>query len=131
VDDGIPARKATELPPPDRRAFLQFRFPNIWHNWISDDVRVFVAFVPVDEENGLLYGRFYQRFMKVPLLRELVNFTGKLGSIKIAGQDQRIVTRQLPKRTSLRMGEKILQSDAAILAYRRQREKLLQENNLG
>jgi phenylpropionate dioxygenase-like ring-hydroxylating dioxygenase large terminal subunit len=111
--------------------FLQFRFPNIWHNWISDDVRVFVAFVPVDEENGLLYGRFYQRFMKVPLLRELVNFTGKLGSIKIAGQDQRIVTRQLPKRTSLRMGEKILQSDAAILAYRRQREKLLQENNLG
>jgi phenylpropionate dioxygenase-like ring-hydroxylating dioxygenase large terminal subunit len=131
VDDGIPARKASELPPPDRRAFLQFRFPNIWHNWISDDVRVFVAFVPVDEENGLLYGRFYQRFMKVPLLRELVNFTGKLGSIKIAGQDQRIVTRQLPKRTSLRMGEKILQSDAAILAYRRQREKLLQENNLG
>jgi phenylpropionate dioxygenase-like ring-hydroxylating dioxygenase large terminal subunit len=127
-DDGVPARKASELPPPNRRPFLQFRFPNIWHNWISDDVRVFVAFVPVDEENGLLYGRFYQRFMRIPVLREIVNFSGKLGSIKIAAQDQRIVTRQLPKRTSLRMGEKILQSDAAILAYRRQREKLLQEN---
>jgi phenylpropionate dioxygenase-like ring-hydroxylating dioxygenase large terminal subunit len=131
VDDGVPARKANEMPPPERRPFLQFRFPNIWHNWISDDVRVFVAFVPVDEENGLLYGRFYQRFMRVPILRELVNFSGKLGSIKIAAQDQRIVTRQLPKRTSLRMGEKILQSDGAILAYRRQREKLLQENNPG
>jgi phenylpropionate dioxygenase-like ring-hydroxylating dioxygenase large terminal subunit len=129
-DDGVPAQKADELPIPERRPFLQFRFPNIWHNWISDDVRVFAAFVPVDEENGLFYGRFYQRFMKVPVLRELVNFSGKIGSIKIANQDHRIVTKQLPKRTSLRMGEKILQSDAAILAYRRQREKLLQENNL-
>jgi phenylpropionate dioxygenase-like ring-hydroxylating dioxygenase large terminal subunit len=78
-DDGVPARKASELPPPNRRPFLQFRFPNIWHNWISDDVRVFVAFVPVDEENGLLYGRFYQRFMRIPVLREIVNFSGKLG----------------------------------------------------
>jgi phenylpropionate dioxygenase-like ring-hydroxylating dioxygenase large terminal subunit len=129
VDDGTPACKADELPPPTRRPFLQFRFPNIWHNWISDDVRVFAAFVPVDEENGKFYGRFYQRFMRAPVLRELINFAGKLGSIKIANQDHRIVTRQLPKCTSLRMGEKIQHTDAAILAYRRHREKLLQENN--
>jgi phenylpropionate dioxygenase-like ring-hydroxylating dioxygenase large terminal subunit len=128
-DDGTPARKADELPPPARRPFLQFRFPNIWHNWISDDVRVFAAFVPVDEENGMFYGRFYQRFMRTPVLSQLVNFAGKLGSIKIANQDHHIVTRQLPKRTCLRMGEKIQHTDAAILAYRRHRDKLLQENN--
>ncbi len=128
LDDGAPARKAEELPPPQRRPFLQFRFPNIWHNWISDTVHVFVAFVPVDEENSLMYGRFYQSFMPLPGLRELVNLIGKWFSIYIANQDRRVVSQQLPKKTEfLKMGEILTQGDQAILAYRRQRHALKQK----
>ncbi|HOU42920.1 MAG TPA: aromatic ring-hydroxylating dioxygenase subunit alpha [Anaerolineaceae bacterium] len=126
LDDGIPARKAEELPPPARHPFLQFRFPNLWHNWISDDVRITISFVPVDEENSLLYGRFYQKFMRVPILRNLVNLFGAWSSIYIANQDKAIVSNQFPKKTDLKMGEKIMQSDRAILTYRQHRSRLQQ-----
>lgn len=124
-DDGTPPRKAQDLPKPDRRPFLQFQYPNLWHNWIADDIRVLVAFVPVDEENSLFYGRFYQRVMRVPVLREAFNLAGKWGSQVIANQDKRVVTMQIPKKTALKdMGEKIMQSDNAILTYRIHRDEL-------
>ncbi|MBI4926134.1 MAG: aromatic ring-hydroxylating dioxygenase subunit alpha, partial [Anaerolineae bacterium] len=46
-DDGTPPRKAEELGLPNRPPFLEFIFPNIWQNRISEDMRIFVAFVPV------------------------------------------------------------------------------------
>jgi len=124
LDDGTPARKMEELAQPERHPFLEFRFPNIWHNWISDDVRITVAFVPVDEDHSIMYGRFYQRFMRTPVIRELVNFSGSLSSLYIANQDRVIVSRQWPKKTDLKMGEKMMQSDRAILIYRQQRRAL-------
>ena len=127
LDDGTPPVKSEDLPVPDRHPSLQFRFPNLWHNWISEDVRIVIAFVPVDNENGILYGRFYQGFMRIPGLRELVNQIGVWSSIMIANQDRRIVNNQFPKKTDLKMGEKIMQSDRAILAYRRRRYELQQE----
>lgn len=123
-DDGNPPRKAEDLPEPTRHPFLLFRFPNIWQNWISDDIRIVIAFVPVDEENGLLYGRYYQNIVRTPVLKELFNLAGVLGSIVIANQDRRVVSKQLPKKTDLRMGEKIMQSDRAILTYRKRRREL-------
>ncbi len=123
-DDGTPARKAEDLPEPTRHPFLQFRFPNTWQNWISDDVRITVAFVPVDEENTIMYGRFYQRFMRFPGLKQLVNLGGCISSEYIANQDRVIVSQQWPKRTDLKMGEKMMQSDRAILTYRQRRRKL-------
>lgn len=127
-DDGTPPRRAEQLPEPTRHPFLQFRFPNVWHNWISNDVRVTVAFVPVDDENCILYGRFYQRFMTFPGLREIANYFGKLSSIAIANQDRRVVSFQLPKKTSLRMGEKLMQFDRTILTYRQHRAHLKKLN---
>lgn len=126
-DDGSPRQKMEDLPEPVRHAFLEFRFPNLWHNWISEDIHITVAFVPVDEENTIMYGRYYQRMVKLPVVRELFNWTGKIASIYIADQDRRIVSHQLPKKSSLRMGEKVLPSDRAILIYRQQRDRLLAE----
>lgn len=127
LDDGRPAKKADDFSIPDRHPSLQFRFPNLWQNWISDEVRILVAFVPVDEENAIMYGRFYQGFINLPGLRELVNQFGVWSSIQIASQDKRIVNNQFPKRSDLKMGEKIMQSDRAILTYRRKRYELQQE----
>ncbi|MBE0696532.1 MAG: aromatic ring-hydroxylating dioxygenase subunit alpha [Anaerolineaceae bacterium] len=124
VDDGIPPRKPDELPPPQRPPFLEFYFPNLWQNRISDDLRIVVAFVPVDEENGIFYLRYYQRMVKLPLLRGLVNWFGVLGSRYIANQDKRVVSNQIPKKTDLHMGEKVLPCDRLIVAYRRRRKDL-------
>jgi phenylpropionate dioxygenase-like ring-hydroxylating dioxygenase large terminal subunit len=124
-DDGTPPRKAEDMPESTRRPFLEFRFPNLWHNWISEDVHIAVAFVPVDDENSLFYGRFYQSFMRLPLLREVANLAGKYSSLVIANQDYRVVINQRPKRTDLKMGEKITQGDRAILTYRQHRFELM------
>ena len=130
LDDGTPPQKADDLAEPAWHPSLQFRFPNLWQNWISDEVRILVAFVPVDEENAVMYGRFYQGFMKLPGLRELVNQIGVWSSIMIANQDRRIVNNQFQKRSDLKMGEKIMQSDRAILAYRRRRYELQQGDGM-
>ena len=126
-DDGLPPRKAEELPLPTRPPFLEFIFPNTWQNRISDDLRIFVAFVPIDEESGMFYTRYYQRLVRVPVLRELMNWIGVVSSKVIADQDKRIVSNQLPKKTDLRMGEKIIQGDRIIVAYRRRRKELQEQ----
>jgi phenylpropionate dioxygenase-like ring-hydroxylating dioxygenase large terminal subunit len=124
VDDGTPPKKASELPEPTRPPFLEFIFPNIWQNRISEDMRIVVAFVPIDDENGMFYLRQFQRFVRIPLLRDLVNLLGVLASKHIANQDKRVVSTQLPKQTALQNGEKFIQGDRIILTYRRRREEL-------
>ena len=123
-ENGEPARKASTISRPDRNPGLQFQFPNLWHNWISDDVRVLAAFVPVDDEHSIFYGRFYQRFNSIPVLKQVVNFSGKIGSHLIAWQDHRVVTRMKPPASSLTDGDILLQSDNAIATYRRMRKKM-------
>ncbi len=127
-DDGTPPRKGEDLPEPTKHPLLQFRFPNIWHNWLGDDLHIFLAFVPVDEENGIAYLRSYQAFVRVPLLRDLVNLFMRWGNTVVINQDRRVVSTQEPKRSSLKVGEKIMQCDRAILTYRRHRQELLEAN---
>lgn len=128
VDDGTPAKKAEELGEPTRAPFLQFAFPNIWQNRITNDLRIFVAFVPVDEGNGIMYLRYYQRMVRAPLVRNLVNWMGVIGSRYIANQDKAVVSQQQPKKTGLHIGEKFVQGDRIIITYRRRREELIEAN---
>ncbi len=131
-DDGTPPRSPEELPEPQRPPFLVFNFPNLWQNRISEDMRITAAFVPIDEENSLIYIRTYQRFLRLPVLREIANAINNLASIYILHQDRRVVIPQRPKKTALKkMGEKITPSDRAILMYRAQRFKLKAEAGQG
>jgi len=125
-DDGTPARKAGELPIPHPNGFrLEFIFPNLWQNRIGDDVRIVAAFVPVDEGNTLLYLRFCQRFMKVPLLRDLVTWAAMPFNVLVAHQDRRVVETHQPQPSGLRIGEKMIPGDRPIVEYRRRREELM------
>jgi phenylpropionate dioxygenase-like ring-hydroxylating dioxygenase large terminal subunit len=125
-DNGRTPRKPEETPVPEPRQFhLQLRMPHIWQNWIGERIRILIAFVPVDENNTLLYLRFYQSIVGIPLLRTLFNFVGKLQSIVIVRQDKRVVLTQIPNRSELRMGENLLQADLPILEYRRRRAAML------
>ncbi len=125
VDDGQKPQKPEETPEPaEKQQHLHFRFPHIWQNWLSDNARIFIAFVPVDEEHSLLYLRFYQNFVTIPILREIVNGAGMFFSKIITHQDRRVVHTQLPKKTELKMNENLLQGDGPIFAYRRRRDEL-------
>ncbi len=120
VDTGQVPLKAAEIAPPYTPFHLEFHFPNLWQNWIADAVRVVIAFVPVDAEHSLLYLRFYQKFLRLPLLGGLAALLGIPYSLKIAHQDRRIVETQVPKPSGLGIGENLVQGDGPIAVYRLQ-----------
>ncbi len=124
VERGQKPLRASEMPPADKRPQIQFRFPNIWHNWLGD-LHLFIAFVPVDDENTLLYLRTYHT-VKTPVLRQVFELAGNLGNLYIERQDRRVVLTQRPLRSQLRMGEKMIAGDGPIIEYRRRREALIE-----
>ena len=105
--------------------YLQFHYPNIWQNFISDKIRAFAAFVPVDGENTIVYIRYYQKMINIPLLKQLMNYTGKIASIIILRQDKRIVVTQLPVKSELKMDERLIMGDKPIIEYRKHRQELI------
>ena len=130
IDDGQSvALKPDEIVGYEKFFHLQFHYPNIWQNFISDQIRAFAAFVPVDEENSVIYIRYYQKLIKIPLLKELFNYIGKVSSLVILRQDKRIVITQLPKKTELKMDERLILGDKPIIEYRKHRQELMDETN--
>jgi phenylpropionate dioxygenase-like ring-hydroxylating dioxygenase large terminal subunit len=125
TDDGQPPLKPAQIPQPERHPQLQFHMPNYWQNWISDNIRIMVAFVPMDDENTLLYLRYYQNQVKLPIIKHIYHLFGRLGNYIIERQDRRVVLTQRPLRSFNRMGESLLQGDAPIISYRRRREELM------
>ena len=130
IDDGKPPRKPDEVPvpDPDKEFKLEFIFPNLWQNHITEKVRIVLAFVPVDDENTVLYLRFYQKFVRLPLVSKLVNRLAMPFNLLIAHQDRRVVITQQPKISTLRMNEQLIQADHPIIEYRRRRQELIEKN---
>jgi phenylpropionate dioxygenase-like ring-hydroxylating dioxygenase large terminal subunit len=127
VDDGTPPKKPRELSPKDSDSVhLEFIFPNLWQNYISKDVRILAAFVPVDEDHTLLYLRFYQNFIHLPLLGKLVAHLAMPSNIYIAHEDRRVVITQQPKASGLKTGEILIQGDLPIIEYRKKRAEFQQ-----
>jgi phenylpropionate dioxygenase-like ring-hydroxylating dioxygenase large terminal subunit len=125
VDDGTSPKKPRDLSPKDSDSVhLEFIFPNLWQNYISDKVRILAAFVPVDEDHTLLYLRFYQKFMRLPLLGKLVARLAMPSNIYIAHEDRRVVITQQPKASGLKIGEILIQGDLPIIEYRKKRAEL-------
>jgi len=129
VDDGTPPLKPEQMPTPDpvKDFKLEFIFPNLWQNYIGEKVRIMVAFVPVDQENTILYLRFYQKFMRVPVLRELITRLSTPLNLIITHQDRRVVVTQQPKASALKIGEQLFQADRPIVEYRRRRQELMEQ----
>ncbi|HUZ18342.1 MAG TPA: aromatic ring-hydroxylating dioxygenase subunit alpha, partial [Spirochaetia bacterium] len=125
-DDGSRPRMPQEVPvpPPDNDFKLELLFPNMWENHISTKVRILALFVPVDETHTLLYLRFYQRVLTIPVLRGLVCRLAAPMNLYIAHQDRRVVNTQIPKRDGIGTGERLFPGDFPIMEFRRKRLQL-------
>lgn len=123
-DDGGRPLPVAEMRRPESPFHLEFAFPNLWQNHISERTRIVAAFVPVDDATTDLYLRFYQR---LPLPGRLARLACRLAmpaNLVVARQDKRVVETQVPVRPVLRSGEKLVAADGPIVAYRRRREEL-------
>ena len=124
-EDGTVAKKAAELPQKNINQFkLEFIFPNLWENHINDKIRILIAFAPVDENNTILYMRFYQNMVKGKTLGKLFSWLAMPFNLKVAHQDRHVVHTQVPKVTALQMGEELFPGDLPIIHYRKRREEL-------
>jgi phenylpropionate dioxygenase-like ring-hydroxylating dioxygenase large terminal subunit len=124
-DDGTAPLRSNMLQPKSATSIhLEFIFPNLWQNYISEKVRILAAFVPVDDEHTILYLRFYQKFIRVPLLGQLVARLAMPSNVYIAHEDRRVVITQQPKASGLKIGEILIQGDLPIIEYRRKRDAL-------
>lgn len=126
VDNGQKIKKPEELEEKkDNEQRLEFIFPNLWQNYITEKMRVVAAFVPIDDENTIMYLRIYQNFMTIPILSSFVNWVFCLFNKKVAHEDRYVVETQVPKRTDLNIGENLFQADLPIIEYRKYRNKLI------
>ncbi len=126
VDQDQTPLKASEIPEPTRHPQLQFRFPNVWQNWIADDLRIMIAFAPIDHENTLMYVRYYHK-VKTPVLRQIYGWVGGISNLVIERQDRRVVITHQPPRPDLGMGEILIPGDRPIIEYRKIRRQLIEE----
>ena len=125
LDDGSRvAKKAEELSDYEGYFRLQFQMPNIWQNMISDQVRIFAAFAPIDDEHTRIYLRFYQKFLPIPVLGKAVANLSNIFNRVVLHQDREVVLTQLPKRSELRMGENLIPGDRPIVEFRKRRDEL-------
>ena len=127
VDSGQTPKKPAECEV--RSIYLGFLFPNIWINHISDKLMVLIYFAPVDDENTILYLRFYCKLTPFRSLNALIAFFGKFANKRIERQDKRVVVTQKPTASSLKSGEKLLTGDGPIIKYRRLREEMKGQGN--
>ena len=128
VDDGSPPRKPAEIDISEARSVhLELILPNLWQNYISEDVRVVIAFSPVDKDHSILYLRFYQRFMTVPLLGKLIARLAMPFNVLVAHQDRRVVVTHQPMPSAFKMEEKLIQGDLPIIEYRKKRQELMDQ----
>ena len=125
TDRGQKPLKPSEMPEPTRRPLIQFYFPNLWQNWLSDGFLVFLIFAPIDETNTMMYLRQYHT-IRVPIVRQLFEWIGGLGNLTILNQDKRVVITQRPPRPDIGIGEILIPGDHPIIQYRKRRRNLIE-----
>ncbi|GCE29099.1 oxidase [Dictyobacter alpinus] len=124
-DQGLPAIKPTQVPPPEGPAGLWFNFPNVWQLYLGKDIRNVLIFAPVDDDHVMIYLRAYQNKLKLPLLGKGLTFLTNLANKYILNEDYAITRTQHPKKASLNIGEHFIPGDRPIALYLRQRRDLI------
>lgn len=103
-----------------KTGFFEFHYPNVWQLHISNKMVQTLMFVPVDEQNTLIYARAYHRYTQIPVLRELIAWvSAHLANPYILAQDEKVVLTQEPRDVRDCTDEHLFPSDRAILTFRK------------
>ncbi|WP_010248631.1 aromatic ring-hydroxylating oxygenase subunit alpha [Acetivibrio cellulolyticus] len=113
-----------------KSTYLSFKYPNVWLNHITDKIKVLIFFAPVDDENTVLYIRFYCKLSKLRLINNLICFFGRYADKIVERQDKRVVITQQPKASEFKSIEKLLKGDGPIIMYRKIRDELKNGKNV-
>ena len=126
VDTTVDGNRIRAFRRGDPDFFVEVRLPNLWINQIGKRAYVVLAFAPIRRAQTRLYARYYQGRLRVPVLRDVLGWVSHLANRVILSEDIRVIRTHDPK-VSPRLGkEHLIAADAPVIAYRKQRERLLQ-----
>ena len=109
---------------------LNFKFPNMWLNHVTDKILILAFFIPVDSEKAIIALRFYNKITGFKPVDKLIAWLGSRANKIVERQDKRVVETQFPKATDIRMNEKLVAADLPIVEYRSKRAKLQTTNSI-
>ena len=102
------------------RQFVEFTYPNLWLNRIGRRFYMATTFAPVDDTHTEVYVRWYHP-LRWPLLRQLVDVYGRWSQHLVFKDDLPIVSSQRPVNVDDASHDRLVPSDAGLVAYRKLR----------
>lgn len=102
------------------RFHLEFLWPNVWQNYLYNQARILLAFVPIDENETLIYMRYYHH---IPIIGGIVRYLGLSYSKRILQEDHDVVIHQKPNYSTSTMNEVLLRQEKPIVLYRQERKR--------
>jgi len=101
------------------RQYVEFVYPTLWANRIGRNFVMSSVFVPVDDTHTEVYIRWYH---KLPgILRPLIDLYGQFSQYIVFKDDLPIVASQQPTNVDDANSDKLVPSDAGLVAFRKLR----------
>jgi phenylpropionate dioxygenase-like ring-hydroxylating dioxygenase large terminal subunit len=104
------------------RHHVDLTYPNIWTACLVPGYAVSATFAPVDDERTEVYCRVHHRLNFAPL-RPLLRLWCRASNYLVFHEDQAVLASQYPRSADDASTEKLVPSDAAIVAFRRLRAR--------
>lgn len=100
--------------------YIEFVYPNLWLNRLSNGYFLTLAFSPIDESHTQLYLRSHRQVFTWPPLSWIVDFLDRRLNRWILGQDRRVVLSQGPESSVQErdVAERLVGSDLFIRHFR-------------
>ena len=124
-DEGLPALKPSQLPPPSSTPNLLFNYPNVWQIRLGDRVRAVNVLAPVDDETTVVYTT---TLIQLPRARALGPWVAAMFNVfnrYLLSEDHRVIRTQRPKVADLNVGERFIPADRPIALYLQHRRDLI------
>ncbi|MCP4001258.1 MAG: aromatic ring-hydroxylating dioxygenase subunit alpha [Gammaproteobacteria bacterium] len=97
---------------------LEFLYPNRWLLRLAPRIMLGLVFAPIDETHTFVYGRTWYR-LPLPGIQWLMNGYTRFSQFMVFREDWPIVASQIPGDVLTATDEKLLPSDAPVIAYRK------------
>ena len=97
---------------------FEFLYPNRWLLRLAPRIMLGLVFAPIDDTHTFVYGRTCYR-LPLPLPKPLMNAYTRFSQFMVFREDWPIVASQMPGNVLAATDEKLLPSDAPVIAYRK------------
>jgi len=108
---------------------MSVKMPNVLHMKIHEKIHIQQIATPIDDGHSWMFVRYYQNYVKVPILGPLVSAALMQGDWFVAQemQDFPIFATQSPKVPTGKLDCRFIEADLGVVLYFRERKRLTEQ----